>query len=141
MRYSARMATARPISDGLFVTDDDGPRLIAGRCGTCGKPHFPSGPVCPYCGAEGAVEARVGPDARLCLFTAVLSRPPGYRGELPYGFGVVELEGGLRVITRLTVARPERLRPGLAMRLVIEPLFTDDDGTQVLSYAFRPEEP
>ncbi len=134
------MAAARPITGGLFVVDEEGPRLVAARCAACGKPHFPAGPVCPYCGADGTVETRVGPAARLWLYTAVLSRPPGYRGEVPYGFGVVELAGGLRVIARLTEARMERLAPGLAMRLVIEPLFTDDDGTPVLSYAFRPEE-
>ena len=134
------MPGTRAISEGLFVIEGDGPRLLAGRCAACGKLHFPAAPVCPYCGADGALETRVGPAARLCLYTAVRSRPPGYRGEVPYGFGVVELEDGLRVITRLTEARLERLRPGLALSLVVEPLCTDDDGTAVLSYAFRPEE-
>jgi uncharacterized protein len=69
----------------------------------------------------------------------VANRPPGYRGPLPYGFGVVELREGLRVITRLTENDPARLRPGLAVTLVIEPLFTDDDGAQVLTYAFAPD--
>jgi uncharacterized OB-fold protein len=69
----------------------------------------------------------------------VANRPPGYRGPLPYGFGVVELGEGLRVITRLTESDPARLRPGLAVTLVIEPLFTDDDGTRVLAYAFAPD--
>jgi hypothetical protein len=44
------------------------------------------------------------------------------------------------VVTRLTEHRLERLRPGLGMRLVVEPLFTDDEGRPVLSYAFRPED-
>ena len=134
------MPGTRAITEGLFVIEGDGPRLLAGRCAACGKLHFPAAPVCPYCGADGALETRVGPAARLCLYTAVLSRPPGYRGEVPYGFGVAELEGGLRVIARLTESRLERLRPGLALSLVVEPLCTDDDGTAVLSYAFRPGE-
>ncbi|HZP42473.1 MAG TPA: OB-fold domain-containing protein [Candidatus Binatia bacterium] len=133
------MAT-RPIADGLFVDDGDAPRLVAGRCAACGGLHFPRGTTCPYCAADGCTEARVGPAARLWLYTAVTTRPPGYRGPVPYGFGVVELDGGLRVVTRLTEADPARLRPGLAMRLVVEPLFTDDDGAAVLSYAFRPED-
>ena len=70
----------------------------------------------------------------------VLTAPPGYRGPVPYGFGVVEVDDGLRVITRLTESRPERLRPGLAVHLVLEPLFTDDEGRAVVSYAFRPED-
>jgi hypothetical protein len=48
------------------------------------------------------------------------------------------LPEGLRVVTRLTESRLDRLRDGLAMRLVVEPLFTEDDGTTVLSYAFAP---
>jgi uncharacterized OB-fold protein len=101
---------------------------------------LPRGPVCPYCAEESCVDAPAGPEARLWLYATVLTRPPGYRGDVPYGFGVVELAGGLRVVARLTEARLERLRPGLPMRLVVEPLFTDDDGRAVLSYAFRPEE-
>lgn len=135
------MPASRPIAPGLLVEDPDGPRLVAGRCGACGKAHFPVGPVCPYCGADELEETRLGPAGRLKLFTAVLARPPGYRGEVPYGFGVVELDGGLEVIARLTEARVERLRPGLTMRLVLEPLFADEDGTAVLTYAFAPEAP
>src|SRR5690348_591639 len=122
------MPAARPIATGLFTSDAGEPKLLAARCAACGKPHFPAGPVCPYCGAAGCTDVSVGPEARLWLYTAVLSRPPGYRGEVPFGFGVVELAGGLRVVARLTEARLERLRPGLPMRLVVEELFTDDEG-------------
>jgi uncharacterized OB-fold protein len=81
----------------------------------------------------------VGPAGRLRLFTIVANRPPGYRGPLPYGFGVVELDdGGLEVIARLTETDLARLRPGLPMTLVVEPLCADDDGTPVLAYAFAP---
>jgi uncharacterized OB-fold protein len=81
----------------------------------------------------------VGPAGTLRLFTAVSARPPGYRGPLPFGFGVVELNGtGLQVITRLTEADPRKLAVGQPVTLVIEQLCSDDDGTPVLSYAFRP---
>src|SRR5438093_11026961 len=126
------MPAARPIAPGLFTDDAQSPRLLAGRCAGCGKPHFPRATTCPYCGADGCSEIAVGPAARLYLYTVVQSRPPGYRGEVPYGFGVVELEDGLRVITRLTESRLDRLRPGLAGQIVLDPLFTDDDGRTVV---------
>jgi len=134
------MAVSRPVAPGLFVEDAGGPRLLAGQCPACSRPHFPAGRVCPYCAAEGCTETRVGPAGRLWLYTAIGTRPPGYAGEVPFGFGVVELPGGLRVITRLTEPRLELLRPGMPMRLVITPLHTDDAGTAVVSYAFAPEE-
>ena len=131
------MPASRPIAPGLFTTDG-GPRLVAGRCEPCGRLHFPATPTCPYCGDGDCREVGVGPAARLFLFTVVQSQPPGYRGPLPFGFGVVELPEGLRVVTRLTESRLDRLREGLAMSLVVEPLFTEEDGTAVLSYAFAP---
>ena len=129
----------RPVRDGLFVDDADGPRLLASRCGACGRLQFPVATVCPYCAATGCTAERIGPEGRLRLFTAVQTSPPGYRGTVPYGFGVVELDG-LCVITRLTESRLERLRPGLAMRLVVDPVYTADDGEPVGTYAFRPAE-
>src|SRR5438067_11522887 len=104
------MPETRPISGGLFVSDDRGPRLLALRCGACRQPHFPAGPVCPYCASDACDRIEVGPVGRLRLFTAVQTRPPGYRGDVPYGFGVVEVDG-LCVVTRLTEARLDRLRP------------------------------
>src|SRR5690349_11313867 len=133
------MPAPRPIIDGLFTTADDVPRLVVGRCAACARTHFPMGPTCPYCGAEGCTAGTAGPAGRLWLYTVVNARPPGYRGAIPYGFGIVELDDGLRVVGRLTEANFERLRPQQPVRLVIDTLATDDDGTPVLSYAFAPE--
>jgi uncharacterized OB-fold protein len=63
----------------------------------------------------------------------VTAAPPGYRGHVPYGFGVVELPEGLRVVTRLTETDPSRLASGQAMQLVLVPLAED-----VVTYAFAP---
>ena len=69
-------------------------------------------------------------------WTAVTAAPPGYRGEVPYGFGVVELPEGLRVITRLTEPDPDALQFGQEVRLAIVPLHDDDDGHTVVTWAF-----
>lgn len=130
---------ARPITEGLFDGSSDPPRLHAARCETCRKPHFPASMTCPYCGGDRVAAILVGPAGTLRLFTAVRTRPPGYGGAVPFGFGVVELDGaGLEVIARLTEADPARLRPGLPVTLVVEPFWTADDGTTVLTYAFAP---
>jgi uncharacterized OB-fold protein len=72
------------------------------------------------------------------LYTAVLQAPPGYRGAVPFGFGVVDLPEGLRVVARLTEPDPLKLSAGQAMCLVTELLHTDDDGVDVYTYAFAP---
>ena len=63
--------------------------------------------------------------------------PPGYDGIVPYGFGVVELDGiGLQLVTRLTVADVDAVSFGQAMELVVDRLA---GGLEV--WAFAPEAP
>jgi uncharacterized OB-fold protein len=132
------MTVPVPVRAGLF-TDTDPPHLLGGRCLACGHHHFPHRDVCPYCSTEGTEEAELSATGRLWAWTAVTHPPPGYRGDVPYGFGVVELPEGIRIVTRLTEADPGRLRYDQPMRMVIAPLHVDDDGVPVTVYAFAPD--
>ena len=128
-----------PVHQGLFV-DADPPRLAGGRCRGCGQHHFPRQPRCPYCSSPDTEDAELSPGGRLWAWTAVTHPPPGYRGPVPYGFGVVELPEGLRVVSRLTEPDPTRLCAGQPVHLVLEPLTTDDEGRSVVVYAFAPDD-
>jgi uncharacterized protein len=133
------MPDAIAVHDGLFTADAadlDGPRLIGGKCKACGRQQFPRSPLCPYCGADDVDEALLSPDGTLWAWTAVTAAPPGYRGEVPYGFGVVELPEGVRVLTRLTESDPAALRFGQAVHFQLVKLHTDDEGRDVMTWAF-----
>jgi uncharacterized protein len=134
------MSSTVPVRQGLF-TDGDPPRLLGGRCRACGHHHFPRHDVCPYCASDDTEGAELSAGGRLWAWTAVTHPPPGYRGDTPYGFGVVELPEGIRIVTRLTEPDPHRLRTDQPMHLVAEPLHTDDEGHTVITYAFAPDEP
>jgi len=127
------------VREGLFTTDDP-PRLLGGHCTMCGHHHFPRHAVCPYCSSDATEGAELSTGGRLWAWTAVTHPPPGYSGAVPYGFGVVELPEGLRVVTRLTEADPDRLRVDQPMHLVLDALATDDDGQSVVTYAFAPDD-
>lgn len=127
---------ARPIAPDLFRTDGEGPRLLAARCQECHGHQFPAAATCPYCGGR-CDTLPVGPDGELRLLTVVHKAPPGYRGPVPYGFGVVRLrEVPLEVISRVCGPSLESIAPGTPLRLAIEPLYRDEDGCDVLSWAF-----
>ena len=125
-----------PVRPGLF-TDGDEPRLLGSRCALCGRLQFPAHDDCTYCGAPDAQEVELSAQGRLWAWTAVTSPPPGYSGPVPYGFGVVELDDGVRVVTRLTESDPGALRAGQPMRLVLEAIEGGGD-EPVVVYAFAP---
>jgi uncharacterized OB-fold protein len=128
------------VHEGLFGVDTDGsPFLIGGRCEPCGRVQFPMAPTCPACGSDAIVEAHLSAHGTLWGWTADTAPPPGALGPVPFGFGVVELPEGLRVITRLEEADPSRLEFGMPMRLVVTELGSDpdaDDDAVVTTYSF-----
>ena len=121
----------QPVQEGLFT--DAG--LIGGECGPCGRRHFPRAETCPWCGSRETTQVTLSNEGTLWAWTAVTASPPGYEGEVPYGFGVVELPAdGLQVITRITESDPALLSEGTSVRFTVVPL---TEGTT--TWAFAPE--
>jgi uncharacterized OB-fold protein len=56
----------------------------------------------------------------------------------PYGVGLVQLGDEVRVEARLTEAHADALHIGMEVELDVVPFRTDDDGTEVVTFAFRP---
>ena len=125
------------VREGLFTVAADGScHLLGGRCARCGEHHFPRTATCPYCSADEVTEVPLSETGTLFAWTAVTAPPPGYRGAVPFGFGVVELPEGIRVLTRLTEADLSQLTFGQPVCMQLVALHTDDDGRDVLTWAF-----
>ena len=76
-----------------------------------------------------------GSTGTVWLHTTVNVPPPGYAGPVPYGLGIVELDGTplLRVVARLAGAGLER---GTAVRLDGEEV-PGTDGEPAMTWVFR----
>ena len=134
-----------PVADGVFTWPSDEPTLIGSRCATCGMITFPTQDSCPRCGSTAMEQELLARRGRLWAWTTQEFAPPSppYSGPtgkafVPFGVGYVELPGQVRVETRLTECDPAALVEGMDMELVVVPLRTDDDGNEVVTFAFRP---
>jgi len=132
-----------PIAEGLFAGSLDTPRLLGSRCGACGETTFPAQTGCPSCTAQGCQEVELS--SRGTLYTWTVQRfppPPPYAGDVenftPFAVGYVELPEGVRVEARLLEADASRLSIGMEMELAIEPFAVDDEGREVVTFAFAP---
>ena len=133
----------RPVAEGLFVHDDDGVALVGSRCTGCGSHYFPTALSCrnPVCEVKVLQPATLGRRGTLYSWTVQEYRPPAlFRMDdwAPYALGLVELPEGLRVLGMLTGCAPTDLVVDMALELVAERLFTDEDGRDVLTYKYAP---
>jgi len=132
-----------PVAEGILTSSCDDARLIGSRCSECGIVTFPAQDSCPRCPSTDMAKHVLSPRGRLWAWTTQEFPPPsppyaGPTGEafVPYGVGYVELGDEVRVETRLTQTKD--LRAGMEMELVLVPFRVDDDGNEVVTFAFRP---
>jgi uncharacterized protein len=137
--------TSIPVAEGVFTWPADEPQLIGSRCTACGIVTFPTQDSCPRCAATAMEEQLLARRGRLWAWTTQAFPPPSppYAGPagkdfVPFGVGYVELPGEVKVETRLTEADPDVLRTGMEMELTIVPFGTDDEGNDIVTFAFGP---
>lgn len=123
----------RPVADGLFSISP--PQLTGGRCSRCGALAFPLRGLCPECQHDDVEPTGLSLTGVVYTFTIVRMLPPGYLGEAPYAYGVVELPEGLRVTTTLLADDLEEISIGDACDFTLVELGAGKD--RVLSYAYR----
>lgn len=134
----------RPVADGLFAVDGDGPRLIGARCAGCDTLYFPQVATCrnPACDAPDVAETLLPDRGTLYSYTIQRYQPPAlFRMDnwAPYALGLVDLGAGLRVMAMLDQVAHDDIRIGMPLRLVVGTLYIDDDGTPVQTYKFTPD--
>lgn len=139
---TAPATTSAPIAGGLFTWPSAEPRLIGGRCHGCGAVAFPRPPSCARCTSTDVAEHLLSRTGTLWSWTVQRFQPKepyiGPEPFEPYGVGYVDLAGEVLVEGRLTTADPMQLEVGMPVQVIAVPFMTRPDGTELVTFAFRP---
>lgn len=138
-----------PIQDDLLTSPlepVERVRLAGCKCRECGEVFHGKRVGCENCGSSDLESAVLSDRGTLYSYTVVYSPLKGdYKGPtnpfVPLGIGLVELPEGCRIVTPLTVNDPALLKVGMPMRLVIDTLYVDAQGNEVLAFKFGPAQP
>jgi uncharacterized OB-fold protein len=81
-------------------------RLLMGhfettRCDDCERLTFPPKPFCPHCWSKRIAWVPLSGRGRLYSQTVVHAAPAVFQDEVPYRVGIVDLDEGLRIATRV----------------------------------------
>ena len=135
-----------PIEDGLWTipsSPGEEPKLIGSKCPSCGELYFPRRKkgLCVHCQQTTLEDATFNGMGKIASFSIVEQAPAGgfYKGPVPYAYGDVNLIDGV-ILRSLFTGNLDKLRVGMDVRMVIEKLYDDDDGNEVVTYKFLPEQ-
>lgn len=130
-----------PFAEGMWTTKPDGGvNLLGSRCPACGELFFPRREkLCVHCQHPTLEAVELGREGKIASYTAVLQSPAGgaYFGPVPYNYGLVDLDDGVRVETQLGGAF-ENLKVGMQVKLSVETFYTDKDGNEIERFIFQP---
>jgi len=91
------------------------------RCSDCGSLRYVPRDLCASCGSfESEWERSTGRGAVFTYTIAVRAMHPAFAGEVPYAVVIVELDEGVRMLSRVVDCPPEELRIGMQVDVDFE---------------------
>jgi uncharacterized OB-fold protein len=136
--------TQRALAPEISTWPSDDPQLIGSTCAHCGATTFPVQQRCPQC-SRGEMSETLLPRRGTLVAWTTQGFPPGppYKGPtgkdfVPFGVGLVQLDDVIRVEGRLTENDTKKLQFGMDLELTMIPFTTDDDGNELVRFAFQP---
>jgi hypothetical protein len=119
---------------------EDGTRgvFIGKRCRNCHE-YLMGNPVfCLNCSSQEFDSVEFSTEGILRTYTVIYVPPPGWKGDVPYILGSVELPEGLEVTTEIIDCPKEALKVGMKMKLVMKVGGQDAEGNELIVHKWQP---
>jgi uncharacterized OB-fold protein len=133
------------VRDGIFTTPlypSEQVRLNGSKCRVCGEVFLGKHLSCGNCANENMEEIALSDKGKLYTYTVIRNRPPGdYKGPdpfVPFGEGLIALPEGIRILSPLTGCDINKLKIGTEWKLIVDVLYVDADGNEVMTFKFKP---
>ena len=132
-----------PALPDLFAWTEGGVRIRCAKCNTCGTYFFPeySEQHRPGCSREGVEKVLLSKEGKLASYTVMHYMPPlpfkTDRDITPYPIGLVEFPEGIQITGLMVGCEPHELKVGKEVETTTFTLHKNEDGQDVVTWAFR----
>lgn len=126
------------IESEWFSEGKEGPALIATKCESCDSVFFPKKKICPGCFEGHLHQILLSKHGKLHTYALSVMGPVEL--EKPYVMGFIDLPEGIRLYSLIVDCEPwdEVLKIGMEMELVVGKIRTDQNGSDIMGYMFKP---
>jgi hypothetical protein len=129
-----------PIKEEVFKVPSDGEEgyLIGSRCKGCGEYFHPKRLVCANCYSEDMEEVALSKWGKIHTYTISRVSYPGTPVTAPFVTGEVELPERVTALSLITDIDLDKVEIGTEVELYFWKTGEDEQGNEVMAYAFRP---
>jgi len=144
MKDEGRVEKLVPALPGLFIISEGGVNLMSAKCGSCGTFFFPAyhEQHRPGCTRQGVEKVSLSRQGRLSSYTIqYYMPPPPFKTEkdiTPYIIGLVEFSEGIQIPGIVVGCPTDRLRTGMEVETTAFRLYRNEEGQDVVTWAFQP---
>ena len=130
-----RFITEAGVDEIIRPDGEGGYELIGARCRHCGHVMFPALRHCIRCSGD-EMEAQVLSKTGIIYTYTQTMRPVHH---MPAGTitGYIDLDDGVRIFAPIDAGAEGKVQIGTKAEIIFRPLWTEEDGTEVLGYAAR----
>jgi len=115
-------------------------QLIGSKCSHCDKIYFPHRNICAICNHRELEDYKLPEKGKILTFTVIRHNiPEGYARLAPYIIGIVELSGGVRILSQIVDCEPKDVSINMNVQLTFRRIREDgSEGIVEYGYKFRP---
>lgn len=99
--------------------------LLIQRCDACSRPVFYPRSICPHCFSDQLSWIAASGKGTIYAYTVVHQAFGAFAGDVPFIVAIVELEEGVRMMTRIIGSSRERVTIGAPVRVTFESVTED----------------
>jgi len=102
-------------------------RLEAGKCTACGKVCYPPRLICPVCQSRTFEDIKLPLSGKILTYTVIRVAPSRFVDQAPYAIGLLETEGGGRLMAQIVDCDPDSLAIGQSVNLEFRKISADGE--------------
>jgi len=119
-------------------TDGEQGYLIGSRCKKCGDYFYPKRAICANCYSEEMEEVALSTRGKIHTYTIARTSYPGLPLTAPFITGQVELPEQVQVLSLITGIDFDQVKIGTDVELYFWKVREDEEGNEVMAFAFKP---
>jgi uncharacterized OB-fold protein len=132
-----KMTEAMPHTIEQFYRFIAQEKMMATKCSDCDEIYVLPRFICAKCLSRNLVWVEIGKTGRLLTYTIIYIAPPKFQEDVPYVYGIAELDNGLRLPGVVRQVSLDQVKIGMKLEVGFD-IQVDKEWPRWPRYFFRP---